>query len=401
MPAFEYAAVDRAGIRIHGVSDSASRKELTEMLEAHGFTLVSAKSKASATKSKTYSAKMSRRDLIDFTYNIAILEASGVPLFEGLTDLSEQVENPQLKAIFNELVADVGRGLSLSEAMGRFHNIFPPLYIYVVKAGEQSGALDQVLSRLAEHLEWRDSIRGLVKQLLIYPTVLMCAVTGLVIFLLSFLIPRLMQIYSSTKVALPVPTQVLIALSNFIRDNWFALAGVAVALVSAFVITRNTNKGRLAIDHFILRIPIVGPVVRKVAASQFAATLATLYRAGVDLEQALEITSGVIENKAMSKAVKEAQERVLTGVPLSEAIKGTKQFQPLVNRMIAIGEKAGRLEEALGKVVGFYDREVPRAVKRFMSLIEPAITIIAGFIVGFIILCAMLPIFKLFEALRK
>ncbi len=401
MPAFEYAAVDRAGIRIHGVSDSASRKELTEMLEAHGFTLVSAKSKTSEKKTKTYSAKMSRRDLIDLTYNIAILEASGVPLFEGLTDLSEQVDNPQVKAIFNELVSDVGRGLSLSEAMGRFHNIFPPLYIHVVKAGEQSGALDQVLSRLAEHLEWRDSIRGLVKQLLIYPTVLMCAVTGLVIFLLSFLIPRLMQIYSSTKVALPVPTQILIAISNFLRDNWFTLVGAVVALVSAFVITRNTTKGRLIIDNFILRIPIVGPVVRKVAASQFAATLATLYRAGVDLEQALEITSGVIENKAMSKAVKEAQERVLTGVPLSEAIKSTKQFQPLVNRMIAIGEKAGRLEEALGKVVAFYDREVPRAVKRFMALIEPAITIIAGFIVGFIILCAMLPIFKLFDALKR
>lgn len=399
MPSFQYAAVDRLGIQIKGTAEAPSRNDLEEILSARGFTLVSAQAKAPR-NNKVRNVSIKRKDLVDLTHNLAILEASGVPLFEGLTDLAEQVENPQLKAIFSELVSDVGRGKPLSEAMGRYPSVFPPIYVHVVRAGEQSGALDQVLQRLAEHLEWRDSVRGLVKQMLIYPTILFTAVTGLVVFLLTFLIPRLIGIYASSGVKLPVPTRVLITTAGFLQAHWIWLATLAFLAITTLIVACNLPAGRLVVDSILLRIPWIGTVVRKVSAAQFAATLSTLYRAGVDLQQAMDITASVVENAAMARAVRQAKDKIIGGTPLSEAVKSTNQFQPLVTRMIAIGERAGRLEEALGKVVAFYDREVPAAVKRFMAIIEPGITIFAGLVVGFIVLCAILPIFKLFEALK-
>ncbi len=399
MPSFQYAAQDRFGIKIKGVADAPSQRDLSELLSKRGFTLISAESKTA--KAKRNFVRVNRRDLIDLTHNLAMLESSGVPLFEGLTDLAEQVENAQMQPIFNELVADVARGKPLSEAMSKFPGVFPPIYIHIISAGEKSGSLDHVLERLAHHLEWKNSVRGLVKQMLIYPSILLTAVLGLVIFLLVFLIPRLMGIYASSKVELPKPTQILIAAADFLTQYGIFLLSGAVFAVIGLLIYRKSKAGRIHIDQIVLGLPWIGPVARKASAAQFAATLSTLYRAGVDLEQALEITSEVVENGAMSHAIKKAQAKVLAGTPLSEAIKSTNQFQPLVSRMIAIGERAGKLEEALGKVVIFYDREVPAAVKRFMSFIEPAITIVAGFVVGFIVLCAILPIFKLFDAIKR
>jgi type IV pilus assembly protein PilC len=396
---FRYQALDSRGVRLHGVTEATTASDLANLLAARGFTMLRAEEVAHG--GRGWEGRVPRRELIDFTHNLATLESSGIPLYDGLHDLAEESARAPLGPVIRELEADVGRGRRLSEAMARFPRTFSPVYREVVGAGESAGSLPEVLRRLAEHLEWRESVRGLVRQMLVYPTVLALAVVGLVVFLVTFLVPRLSEVYRSAGVQLPAPTRALLLVTDLFTRHALFLVGAVILLAGGLGAAGRSEEGRVLLSRLALRLPRIGSLLRKVAAAQFASTLSTLYRAGIDLRSALETTAGVLENRAMRRAVREAARRLLSGAPLAEAVRATGAFQPLVTRMIAVGERAGRVDEAFDRIVAYYDRDVPAVVRRFLAFVEPCLTVCAGLVVGFVVLAALLPVFRLFEAVRR
>jgi len=258
-----------------------------------------------------------------------------------------------------------------------------------------------VLRRLADYYAWLAEMRAAAMRALIYPAVLGLAVCGLIVLLLTFLVPRILKQLSRANAEVPAPTRVLMALSNFLVDNAVILLCAAVALVIGVIILGRTPRGRLLIDTLKLRIPVLGPLMAKISAARFANTVGMLYRAGIGTVEALESAEHVVGNAFVAQGVRRAREAVTQGKTLTSALSATGAFQPLVVRMIGIGEQTGTLGEALDRVNEFYDREIPQTIKTVLSLLEPAMIVGAGLAVGFILLCTFLPIFEMINSLSR
>ncbi|MFO0985110.1 MAG: type II secretion system F family protein [Planctomycetota bacterium] len=396
---FRYRAVDPRGAVLTGVLPGDTSDDVERRLVARGLAVVHVR--RARVRANAFGKRLVRRDLITFTRNVAVLYRSGVPITEGLDDMARDPKSPELARLARELIVHLEAGASLSEALARYPRVFARMYLAGVRAGEMTGALDSVLTRLAEHLEWRASIRGMLLQAFLYPAILVVLLLGLVTLLLTFLIPNIVQVFTRARVSLPAPTRLVMALSAFlVRYGWILLAAglLALALLAAALRTR---RGRIVIHAALLRLPLLGDIVVKAASAQFAATLRTLHHAGAPMSEALRIAADSVGNAAMAATMHAATARVEQGQSLSEALRESRHVQPLVARMVSVGEKSGQLEEALGHVVQFFDAEVPQSVKRFVSLLEPTMTIVSGLVVGFVVSCSVLPIFRLIKALKQ
>jgi type IV pilus assembly protein PilC len=396
---FRYVAVDPAGLSVRGETEAESPGALASLLSQRGFRLVRAERRRA--RDDPHEARVSRREVVDFTLNLATLERSGIPLYEGLSDLAEEAAGTRMGRVLRSLRDGVGRGETLSDAMASHPTVFPSILVEVVRAGERSGALAEVLDRLGHYLEWRDGLRSKLRQVFAYPMVLGGAVLGLVVLLLVYLLPRLVGVYESAAAELPLPTRVVVFLSESLTHRAPIVLGFAVSLGATLLLLRRTARGRLFLSRAALRIPAFGAVVQRVACAQFASTLGTMNRAGIDLPTALRSTAGAIENGRMAQAVAGVGERVLAGIPLSEAVREQEVFPRLVPRLLAVGEKSGNLDDALGRLAQTYDREVAAAVRRFLATLEPVFTLLLGIVVGFVVLATLLPVFRLFEVIRR
>ncbi len=402
MPTFSYKALDALGKPTSGKLVANDEVELIEALEKRGCFLLESTAKNEVFSSrKVYRGAIRKRELIDFTHNLVLILTSGIPIREGLLEMSGEFENPGFRKVLVDIGNRINAGSTLADAMASYPKIFDITYTSVVSAGEASGSLDEVLSKLAGFLEWREENKGVIIQASIYPALLFSAVIGLVVLLLTFLLPRIAGIFEQSTVELPRPTVILLSLSDFMLAQWPLIIGALGAIVTTYILAGRTEGGRNAIDAAKLRIPFFGPLIRHVSAANFCQSLSTMTHAGLSLPKALGIVSKVVRNKVIERAILGTQVRVEEGMSLSEAIKEVGVFQPLVVRLISIGEETGNLEEALGHISKYYDRIVPQAVKRFMALIEPAIILFAGATVGFIILCTLLPIFRLLKAVKS
>jgi type IV pilus assembly protein PilC len=340
-------------------------------------------------------------ELVVFTRQLSTMVGAGIPLLEGLEILQEQAERAGFAAVLDSVVEDIRGGTDLSTAMDKFPKCFSNIYIAMIRAGEVSGQLDEILSRLAEYVEASLKLKRDIKAAMTYPVVSLVLVVGITMFLMLGIVPKFREVFASMEITLPALTSVILNIADWMKENVLALFAIIAACVVAVKAYAKSKTGKWQLDWLILNVPVFGPLFRKVALSRFAKTFSTLVKAGVPILGALEIVSQTVGNQVISKAVDEARESVRQGEGLSEPLGRSPQFPPMVVKMIGIGERSGALEQLLEKISIFYDDQVAAAVKSLTSLIEPLMIAVMGFLVGTIVLAVFLPIFELQKKLSQ
>ncbi|HZR83325.1 MAG TPA: type II secretion system inner membrane protein GspF [Candidatus Binatia bacterium] len=334
-------------------------------------------------------------DLLIFTHELSTLLAAGLPLDRSLSILSELSERSEMKRVVSEVLQAVQRGKSLAEALAAHPRVFAPLYVNMVKAGEIGGVLDHVLQRLTDYLERADELRSEVRSALIYPAILTLVALASVTILLTYVLPKFAAIFAQAKQALPFSTRVLLAMSDGLRSYWWALILLIVLAAAGVAHYVRTPAGREQWDGLKLRIVLLGDLFRKLAVARFARTLGTLLRSGVPMLQALDIVRDVTGNVVISRAIDEVKVGVRGGSGVAGPLSHTAAFPPLALQMISVGEETGKLDEMLVQVAEYFDKEVRAQVKRLTSLLEPALLLVGGVVVGFVVLSMFSAIFSI------
>ena len=417
MPVYNYKAKKAGGAIVTGSLTAQNESEAVGDLRRQGLTVITLgvgkgggggkKDGASSFFSfsmgkrapKKGRARVKTQDMVVFTRQLSTMISSGIPLVESIEILGEQASNLGFKMTLEDIAASVRAGKDLSQALSQHPRIFPSIYVNMIKAGEASGQLDIVLSRLAEYQEAAAKLKAEIKSAMTYPVVSLVMVLGITLFLLVFIIPKFEEMFYSMNVALPAITKGLLATSIFLKSYLlYWVIGLVLAIVAVIQYSKSA-KGRLAMDWLCLRLPVFGPLFSKVAISRFSRTFATLIQSGVPILGALEIVSQTCGNQLVANAILKASESVRQGETLGEPLAQSGIFPPMVTRMISIGEKTGALETLLEKISDFYDQQVKTTVESLTSLIEPIMIGLMGFLVGGMVLAIFLPIFKMVGSL--
>lgn len=404
MPVFKYMAKDKDGKSVSGSSSADDSRTLIETLRKRELIIISLEEEAEKVK-KTSAAGGRERikldDLVVFSRQLATMVDAGIPLVGALDALYDQMEKKVFKSVIKKVRDGIESGSSLSEALSKQPNIFSPFFINMVRAGESSGNLDEILDRVAVYMEKTIALIRKVKSSLVYPAVVILMAITITTFLIVKVVPTFESIFVTIGVELPLPTLILINLSKLIRA-WLPL--IVVFLVVFTVILSKlirTDRGKLIFDTVLLKLPVLGMLLKKVAIARFARTLSTLQRSGVSILTALEIVGKTSGNKVIEMAVVHTKASIKEGESIAQPLTESKVFPPMVTRMISVGEQTGKLEEMLGKIADFYESEVDAAVAGLTSLIEPLIIAFLGIVVGGIVVSMFLPIVKLIEVVGK
>jgi type IV pilus assembly protein PilC len=340
------------------------------------------------------------KDLAVFSRQFATMVNSGLPLLRCLAILEEQTAAKELAKRVGEVRLDVERGSSLSGALARHPKTFPALYISMCRAGETAGTLDQVLLRLADTMEKEVSLRQKIKSAMTYPIVVFAMVILILVAMLVFVVPTFKDLYSSLGGTLPLPTRMLLAVSDGFRSYFFIFLALVVGGIFLFRRWINTERGRRAFDRFKLRVPIFGQLFQKTALARFARTLGVLNRSGVPILQALDIVQDTVKNAVVADGVRDIQTGVKEGESIAAPLSRHKVFPPMVVQMMAVGEETGALDTMLEKIADFYDEEISSTVESLTSLIEPVMIAVVGGAVGVIVICLYLPLFRIVELIE-
>ena len=343
----------------------------------------------------TGSSGVKTKDLAIFTRQFATMINAGLPLVQCLDILSQQVENAAFKTVIGSVMHDVESGSTLAEAMRRHPKVFDKLFTNMVEAGEAGGVLDDILLRLATYIEKAEALKRKVKSAMTYPMVVLIVAVVATSFMLLFIIPTFAKIFTEFGGDLPLPTKIVLGLSDFLRSYWYILVGVIIGAVVAFRRYVATEGGRRTVDRLKLRLPILGDVLRKGAIARFTRTLGTLISSGVPILDGLEITAQTSGNKIIEEAIMYTRGSIREGETIAAPLKESKVFPPMVVQMIGVGEETGALDEMLNKIATFYDDEVNTAVDTLTSVIEPLMIVVMGLIVGGMVVAMYMPMFKL------
>ncbi len=398
MPMFRYTAKERTGRAVNGVSEAADQKALVEALRKQELIIISIKEEKEKQK-MAFAAKVGGKiklgELVLFSRQMATMIDSGIPLVQALEILGEQIENKGFRAIILEVKKDVSSGAALHEALGKHPRAFSALFVNMVKAGETSGALDSIMERLASYLEKTDSLIRKVRSAMVYPIVVSSMAVIITLVLMMKVVPVFKSIFADFGGKLPLPTLILVSVSDFLIQNFILWFATVVILAFAFGRFLKTDKGTVMFDRFKLQMPIFGIIMRKVAVSKFSRTLSTLVKSGVPILSALEIVGKTANNRIIEAAVEKVRNSIREGENITTPLMRAKVFPPLVVRMISVGEQTGELEKMLTKIADFYDDQVDAAVAGITSLIEPLIIAFLGIVIGGIVICMFMPIFQL------
>jgi type II secretion system protein F len=402
VPQFSYKAKDPTGQTVNGTLEAESSTVAVSRLQQMGFFPLNVQDAKAAAAEAGKSAiggnrakKVKINDMATFNRQLADLLSSGIPLVKALSVIQNQTTNPTLVEVIVQITQDVSGGDSLAGAMSKHPKIFSKLYVAMVRSGEAGGLLDQVLQRLADFAESEAETRSKIKSALAYPVVMVLAGTGAVITLMTVVMPKILKIYSDLNQTLPTTTQMLIWLSDSMRSYWYFFVGGLIALVIGARRTLATTEGKRAFDAFVVKIPVLGPMIVKKEIANFARTLGSLLHNGVSILAALEITIEVLTNRTVQDEVATIPVNVTQGEGIAAPLRKSKVFPPVVVNMMAIGEETGRLDDVLMKIARSYDTEVDRAMKTLTSLLEPMVILVMGMIVGFIVISMLLPIFSI------
>jgi type IV pilus assembly protein PilC len=378
-----------------------NKQELVNYLRKRRIIITSLKPKSKQLSFRfPFGGKITVKDLGVFTRQFATMINAGLPMVQCLDILAAQMDKERFKRIVDQVREDVEGGATLADAL-RKHDVFSELYVNMVEAGEAGGILDQILDRLASYLEKAEALTRKVKGALMYPTVVFVVATAATIFMLLFIIPTFAKMFADFGGQLPLPTRIVLGLSNLLRSYWYVLFLGIGATVFAFKRYYKTEKGKTHIDRLMLKIPVLGNVIRKAAVARFTRTLGTLVSSGVPILNGLEITAKTAGNRVVEKAVMETRSSISQGNTIAEPLKASGVFPPMVTQMIAVGEETGALDEMLEKIANFYDDEVDTAVEALTSVIEPVMIVVMGVVVGGMLVSMYLPMFKLVNVIAS
>jgi len=402
MPAFAYKAKMLSGGLTEGKVEAKDKRAAMEQLRGQKLIPLEIFESTQSlvdiiSNLNPFKPKVKPKELVLFSRQLSTLVSAGVPLVQGLSILEEQVESKVFKVIVHTIREDIEAGQSITDALSKHPGTFEELYVSMIKAGEVGGILDVILERLSSYLEATEELKGKVKSAMMYPLVVSTIASGVTVFLLIFVIPTFQKIFSGFGAELPVITQLVIAISEFLKKFWYLLIIIPVGLISGLRYYRKTEGGKLTTDKLLLMMPIFGLILKKVAVAKFTRTLSTLIKSGVPILQALETVAKTAGNKVIEIAVLTSRESIKEGERIATPLKKAQVFPPMVVQMVAIGEETGNLDAMLAKIADFYDQEVDAAVKGLTSMIEPLIIVAMGVVIGFIVIAMFLPMFSLGE----
>jgi type IV pilus assembly protein PilC len=395
MPFFDYRAIDQTGRTTRGTLSAINDIDLELRLKRMGLDLITL-----AELSRQYAPsgreRVTRRDLVTFCIHMRYITRAGIPLLDGLRDLRDTMEKRGFRDVLTALLEDLEGGKVLSQALAAHPAVFGAVFVHSVRAGEQTGLLDAVFDRLAESLKWQEEVAAKAKRLMIYPALVLTVVGAAILFLMLYLVPQVLSLVETMGVVLPLPTLILMAVSNVMQSYW--PIGLLLALVLGIGLplwVRQAEAGREWWDRTQLRLPVIGPVMQKIVLSRFTNTLAMMYRSGVTVLDALRAGEMVAGNRVIARGIHRAAQQIADGRGLSESFQSLALFPPLVIRMLRVGESTGALDEALDNVTYFYNREVLDSIENGLRVLEPLLTAILGLLLGGILVSVLLPVYDL------
>ncbi|MFC1520811.1 type II secretion system F family protein [Elusimicrobiota bacterium] len=403
MASFAYKAKSATGAITEGVIDADSIRTATNRLKSQRLNIVEIKEGGGGlgeilNKYNPFKPSVSGKDLVIFSRQLATLVAAGVPLVQGLALLTGSIENPLFKSIVEKLKADIEEGSSIYESMRKYPEAFTELYSSMIRAGEMGGVLDVILDRLSSYLEASEELKHKVKGALMYPAVVVTIAVSVTAFLLIVIIPRFEEIFASFGSELPMPTQILLGLSKGLTKYFYMLFIVPFGFYRLLKYGQAHEPWATRIDAVVLKLPIFGDIMRKVAIAKFARTLSTLVKSGVNILEALDTVGKTSGNKVVEHAIEASKKSIQEGQRFSDPLKKSGVFPAMVVQMISIGEESGNLDTMLSKIADFYDGEVDAAVKGLTSMIEPIVICFMGVVVGAIVVAMFLPMFEISSA---
>lgn len=401
MPGFSYVAVDKRGKEKRGSLEAETRERALEQLKAEGLIPVSVREQGALNKEIDFSIgkKVKPRDLSVFCRQFVSITQAGVPMKEALQMLSEQTENKWLKRAISEVLLNVEKGNTLADSMRSQSDIFPPMLVNMVEAGEQSGSLEMAFSRMAVHFEKEAKLKATIKKATIYPIILVIAAIGVIAVMLLFVIPIFIDMFADLDIEMPALTMFVMNSSKWMTSHWYVVLAIIVGVVAAYKLIYRTTQGRLTIDRIKMKMPLFGKLTVKTACSQFARTMSTLLMSGISTIDALETTSKIVNNIHYTNAMLKAREEVMKGIPLSEPLEASGIFPPMVYHMTGIGEETGNVEEMLEKMADYYDEEVEMTTQSVLAAMEPIIILFMALIIGTLVIAVISPIASMYNGL--
>jgi len=394
MPLMQYKAMDERGKVAAGRMEAVNEADLETRLRRMGLDLINFN--AAKIKASGVAGKVPRREVISFCLQLEQLVSSGVPLLEGLQDLRDSAEDRRLRDIVAGMVEFIEGGSTLSAAMDHYPQIFDTVFVNLVRAGEFSGQMSIVLQTLTENLKWQDEQAAQMKKLLMYPLFVGTVVMIVVIFLMTYLVPQLTSFIVMMGQELPLHTRILIGVSDFMVGYWYVVIGLPVILFIVFMAVLNSSSAmQLAVDDFKLKVWIIGPIYKKMLLARFANYFALMYRSGITVLECIRICEGLVGNKAIEEAARRAGRQIGDGASISAGFEYTGLFPPLVLRMLRVGESTGGLDDALLNISYFYNRDVSESIEKVQTLIGPAMTVVLGGILGWVIVSVLGPIYDM------
>ena len=400
MVMYAYQSMDQSGKMVRGSMDANNLPDLEMRLKRMEMDLIDCKLQRSSSFNFG-KGKISVKDLINFCFHLEQMTAAGVPLLEGLGDLRDSTENPRFRTVVADLIENIEGGLQLSAAMSRYPDVFDRTFTALITAGEQSGKLSDVFKNLSESLKWQDELAAQTKKIIMYPAFVGTIVLSVTFFLMVFLVPQLVSFIKNMGGELPIHTKVLIFVSNIFVEYWYILLALPVVSIAGLkTMLKNSPIARYRFDGFKLHIWLVGPILHKIILSRFTTFFALMYAAGITILDGIKLSEEIVNNEVIADGLKRAGQMISEGQGVTAAFESTGIFPPLVIRMLKIGESTGQLDTALLNVSYFYNREIKEMIDRVQALIEPIMTVVLGFILGWVMLSVLGPIYDMISKLK-
>jgi len=400
MALYTYKAIDSLGKSVAGRIEAVNLFDLEQRLSRMELDLV-AGAPSSEMSRLLGGGKITRQDLINFCFHLEQLATAGVPLVEGLTDLRDSVENPRFREVVSGLIESIQGGRNLSQALVDYPNVFSKVFVSLVRSGEQTGKLSDVLKSLTESLKWEDELAAQTKKLALYPAFVGGIVLIVTFFLMIYLVPQMTGFIRNMGQAIPLQTRILMSVSSFFVDYWWAvLAAPFVAWGGLKLAIRRNPAVEYTVDQYKLAMPLVGPILRKIILSRFASSFAMMYSSGITVLDAIRSCEEIVGNKPLENALRIAGQQIAEGKNLTAAFADLGLFPPLVIRMLRIGENTGALDTALLNVAYFYNREVRESIGKVQAMIEPALTLVLGAILGWVMLSVLGPVYDAISKMK-
>ena len=401
MASFEYKAIDKTGQPARGGLDAVNEVDLELRLRRMGLDLITCKQVDRRTKSIGAGGAVTRQDLINFCFDMEQMVRSGIPILDGLRDMRDSIDSPRFREVLTVMTEDMEGGNVLSQCMATHADVFDRVFISLIRAGEQSGQLPEVFKNLAETIRWQDELLSQTRRLLMYPMFTLIVVVGVMAALLIFLVPQIAGLFKSMGMALPMQTKILLAVSEFTKSYWLPILLLPTsAAITLIAVVKRSPKAAYLWDHAKLRIPVIGPIIQKIIMSRFTNTFGLMYRSGITVLDAIRITEEVVGNRVVADGLNRAVQQVASGEGLTDAFNNLGLFPPLVIRMLRVGESTGALDTALANVTYFYNRDVKDAVDKGMKMLGPALTLVLGGMIAFVIWAVLGPVYDILGKMK-